>query len=484
MNGAVHESFLPKISTVGFVDMLDHPTAVRPAPSWSTPTAAQGHTSNRAPKPWFVNVCVALAGLGLGIVLGLVAINETSGTLAAPGGWFTASGRLTGFVSAYLMCLLVVVMTRIPWLERSVGQDRLVAWHRRIGPWTIWMVIAHVVLITIGYAALNGQGLWRQVWTFITQYPDMLQAFVAFGLLVMVGVSSIKRARRKLRYETWWVAHLYVYLALGLAIAHQLRTGAAFVNHPLVSQVWLALWIATGLSALAFRVGGPVLQNLRHQLKVSSVEEVASGVYAITCEGRRLSSLQVAGGQFFQWRFLTRELWWHAHPYSISAVPRPPHLRVTVKGLGDQSRLVAHLRPGTRVLIEGPYGAFTHHASTCDQVVLIGAGVGLTPIRAILDDLPNDKAVTVVVRARSLDDVPHRDELTALAAHRGARYVELTGTRDLAPMDADHLGALLPGVTASDVYICGPEGFTDAMLAAMGELGVPPAQLHAERFSF
>ena len=84
-------------------------------------------------------------------------------------------------------------------------------------------------------------------------------------------------------------------------------------------------------------------------------------MFSVICSGRRLDRLAVSGGQFFKWRFLTKELWWHAHPYSLSALPQPPYLRVTIKGSGDQSRAIAALKPGTRVAIEGPYGAFTHH---------------------------------------------------------------------------------------------------------------------------
>ena len=108
------------------------------------------------------------------------------------------------------------------------------------------------------------------------------------------------------------------------------------------------------------------------------------------------------------WRFLTRELWWQAHPYSLSALPQPPYLRFTVKGLGDSSRALAQLRPGTRVAFEGPYGAFTDHARLSDGVLLVAAGVGITPLRALLEDLPAHADVVVIVRASTVADIVHR----------------------------------------------------------------------------
>ena len=91
-------------------------------------------------------------------------------------------------------------------------------------------------------------------------------------------------------------------------------------------------------------------------------------MFSVICRGRRLDRLAVSGGQFFLWRFLTRDLWWQAHPYSLSALPRPPYIRVTIKALGDQSRGILQLPPGTRVAIEGPYGVFTRHARMSDRV--------------------------------------------------------------------------------------------------------------------
>jgi len=434
--------------------------------------------------PWVADACAALAGLGLGVTLALVIVGETRGSLAAPGGWLIAGGRLAGFTGAYMMLIMVVLIARLPWLERAVGQDRLVRWHRRVGPWTLWLITAHVVLVTLGYAEQARVGPLRQLWTFLTSYPDLLAAAVGFTLLVMAGVTSIRIARRRLKYETWWAVHLYMYLALALAFAHQIVTGGSFVGHPLTRVVWIAVWIATAGTVIVFRVLQPIGRNLRHQLRVASVHEEAPGVFAVICSGRHLDRLAVSGGQFFQWRFFTKELWWHAHPYSLSALPRPPYLRVTVKALGDQSRAVARLRPGTRVAIEGPYGTFTHHARSTDRVALIGAGVGITPLRALLEDLPESVAVTVVVRASTPEDIVHRDEVAALVAQRGGEFHEVIGSRHHVSLDARALRKLVPDIARRDVYVCGPDAFSRKVMASARRLGVRRDRLHHEAFAF
>jgi predicted ferric reductase len=422
--------------------------------------------------------------LGLGITLALVVAAESRGTLAAPGGLLLAGGRLAGFTGTYLILVMIVLIARLPWLERAVGQDRLVGWHRRLGPWALCLIGAHVVLVTLGYARVAHTGFLHQLWLFITTYPDLLAAVVGFALLVMAGVTSIRIARRHLQYETWWVVHLYFYLALALAFAHQVVTGVAFLGHPLARAFWIVVWAATAGLVLVFRVLLPVVRNLRHRLRVVAVREETPGVYSLICTGRHLSDLAVSGGQFFQWRFLTRGLWWHAHPYSLSALPQAPYLRVTVKGLGDQSRAVAHLRPGTRVFVEGPYGAFTHHVRDSDRIVLIGAGVGVTPLRALLEDLPRGVEVTVVLRASTAADIVHRDEVVDLVARRGGRLHEVIGPRDAVQLDARTLRRLVPTLASSDVYVCGPGGFNDLVTASCVRAGVPGDRIHVETFSF
>jgi ferredoxin-NADP reductase len=157
---------------------------------------------------------------------------------------------------------------------------------------------------------------------------------------------------------------------------------------------------------------------------------------------------------------------------------------VTVKGLGDQSRAVTQLKPGTRVFIEGPYGAFTRYARSSESVALIGAGVGITPLRALLEDLPESVRVTVIVRASTPEDIIHRDELATLVDRRGGQFHEVIGSRHQVDIDAAALRQLVPDLAQSDVYVCGPQDFNLSIVEAATTLGVHRDQIHLEAFSF
>jgi predicted ferric reductase len=436
------------------------------------------------PRPVVVDVCAALAGLGFGAVLAAVVTGESAGALRAPGGLLTAAGRFAGFTGAYLMLIMVVLVARLPWLERATGQDRLVRWHRRVSPWALGLIAAHVALITLGYAQAARSGAMHETWVLLTSYPDMLAAFAGFGLLVLAGVTSVRIVRQRLRYETWWVVHLYVYLGLALASFHQIATGVSFIGHPLVRDLWILIWAATAGMVALFRVLLPIGRSLRHQLRVVEIRREAPGVVSVICQGRQLDRLPVSGGQFFLWHFLTRDMWWQGHPYSLSALPTGHYLRITIKGLGDQSRAVARLRPGTRVAIEGPYGAFTGQARTSEAVVLIGAGVGVTPLRAMLEDLPNQTDVVVVLRASTVEDLIHRREMAELVYQRGGRLYEVVGPRHRVRFDAHTLSRIVPDISVRDVYVCGPGGFSSEIAGIARRLRVSSERIHIEAFGF
>jgi len=404
------------------------------------------------------------------------------------GDWLTNAGRITGLLAGYGVVVLVALMARIPPLERGIGADRLARWHARGGRHVVSLVVAHGLLITWGYAVTAHTNVVTQGKTLLTSYPDVLAATVAGLLLVGVGVSSARAARKRLRYETWYYLHFYTYLAVALAFSHQFATGAEFMNNLAARFVWGAMYATVAAAIVWYRFITPIRQALRHQLRVGSGRRESSDVISIVVRGRHLDELQAEAGQFFRWRFLTRGMWWASHPYSLSAAPRSDRLRITVKALGDHSRRLPLLVPGTRVMAEGPYGALTAGRRTRRKVLLIAGGVGITPLRALFQSLPAGAGdLTLVYRARHDADVVFRSELQELAARRQARLRIITGRRaDLGhdPLSAAALAANVPDLTAHDVYLCGPTAMTDAVTKSLRSAGVHRRHIHHESFEF
>ncbi len=450
------------------------------------------------PTPTWWRDAVGLAtwaGLVLAVAL-WVAHGGLAGLGSSTSEQLIGLGRLTGLVAADLLLVQVLLMARIPMVERSYGQDVLARRHRLVGFTSFTIMALHVVLTVLGYAAAARSGLLATTWDLVANYPGMLLATAGTGLLVMLVVTSLRAAQRRLRYESWHLLHLYAYLGVGLALPHQIWTGHDFTATPWARAYWWSLYAAAAGAVLVYRVALPLWRSLRHGLVVERVVREAPGVVSVHVRGRELHRLPVRAGQFFQWRFLQGPGWTQAHPFSLSAPPTSYALRLTAKDLGDGSGGLASLRPGTRVLVEGPYGRLTPEVHSGRKVTLVGAGVGITPLRSLLEDLDYGPGEAVLIQRSTAErDVLFRKELERIAARRGARVVHAVGRRvpgrdSWLPAGAAHLSDvaglqhLVPDVAEHDVYVCGPDAWADAVVAAARGAGVPAQRIHRERFTW
>jgi ferredoxin-NADP reductase/DMSO/TMAO reductase YedYZ heme-binding membrane subunit len=454
-----------------------------------TTTAIPGRTplADRPPAAR-ISGAAALSAIAVGAACVLALWWNDTASVTGLGGWVTGAGRITGLLAGYAVVVLLALMARVPALERGVGSDRLARWHAMGGRYTVSLAVAHTLLIIWGYALTQRSGVVAETGTLLLSYPDVLMATVALGLLVMVGVVSARAARRRLGYETWHLLHLYTYLAIALAFSHQFATGADFVSNPAARIFWSAMYVCVAGLLLWYRLIAPVRLASRHRLRVLGVQRESHDVVSVYVGGRRLSELAVEPGQFFRWRFLTRGLWWAANPYSLSAPPRGDVLRITVKIVGAHSAGLLRLRPGTRVIAEGPSGGFTAGRRRRRKVLLIGGGVGITPLRALFETLPGRPGdLELIYRTATPADQVLRSELDGLAHGRGARVHYLVGPPRTGPRD--HLSAaglrrVVPDVVERDVFLCGPETMMAATVAALRELGVPKRHIHLESFTF
>ncbi|GAC1608318.1 MAG: ferric reductase-like transmembrane domain-containing protein [Mycobacteriales bacterium] len=418
------------------------------------------------------------------------------GLAGSAGDRLTSIGRVTGLVAADLLLIQVFLMARVPIIERSYGQDELARRHRLVGFCSFNFLLAHIALITVGYALTAHVGVLTETWTLVSSYGGMILAVAATAALTAVVVTSVRMARKRLRYESWHLLHLYAYLGVGLSIPHEIWTGQDFSSSGLARLYWWSSYAAAAGVVLVFRVGMPLARTLRHGLTVTSVIRESPDVVTVRMGGRGLHRLPARAGQFFIFRFLDGPGWSRGNPYSLSAAPRHDRLQITAKDLGDGSNRLAAVRPGTKVLLEGPYGRLTGEERVGSKVAMIASGIGITPMRALLEDLTYQPGDAVLIyRAHSEPDLVFRMDLDALAAGRGITIHYLTGARGRGadawlPQNRPELRGgmalrqLLPGLAEHDVFVCGPDAWMDSVTAAVLAAGLPAPQLHVERFTW
>lgn len=406
--------------------------------------------------------------------------------LVTAGDVMTATARVTGMVSGYVLLAQVLLMSRIGWLERGIGTHSLLAWHRRLGVALLVTVLTHLATSIAGYAAVRAVSPMAQAWAMLTSYQDMASAFLATGLLVVVGVLTIRAIRRAMPYELWHWLHRVSYGVVLLAYSHQFGYGQELIHGGFGWWYWTGLHVLV-LSCLVWgRLLSPLALNLRHRLRVVGVAAESPDTVSIYVGGRHLERLRARSGQFFRWRFLTIGSWWQSHPFSLSTPPNRSWLRLTVRAVGQHTSDLRYLEPGVRVLVHGPSGVFTAEYRRRSRVLLIAWGSGIAPIRALLEELP--AGAILIYRARSESDLVFHAELAELARRRATRVRYVLGRRDdpgprrLATPAG--IRQLVPDVRRRDIYLCGPFGAVAPVRDALRRLSVSRRQIHLDAFEF
>jgi predicted ferric reductase len=462
-----------------------------------TSTARQlAPTSPPLPRRWSITPSDLNWGVfGVALIIGAMWVRHGGLDLFdSPLNALVAIGQLTALYGTYLALVGILLMSRAPFIDQVVGSDEASRLHRLAGFASVWFIGAHAIASTIGYSDTSkiptiGE-VWNQIYTFTILESGGLGGTIGLALLILVAVVSIRAARARLAYETWYGIHLYAYIAMALGFLHQLTLGVDFVDDDLARASWIGLYVVAFAPLVLFRFIEPIVRNLRHRFYIDKVVIERDGVASLWVTGNAMHKLPVRAGQWFGIRVLSAKGWWRSNPYSLSNGPDGVYLRFTIEALGDRSRDLQRIKPGTRVFLEGPYGILTGAVRTREKVLLIAGGIGITPLRALFEVLPTRRGdMALLYRAPSNASVVFKKELTRIAEVRGATIDFVTGGRDQFafnddPLSPGGLWAAYPDVRERDVYLCGSPRMMATVEKSLRDIGVPHDQLHLERFSW
>ena len=444
---------------------------------------------------WEVGASAVIWGTSIVVAALWVHGNGVQSLLAGGAETLTTLGRATGLAAANLLLYQVLLMARIPVFEHGIGRDKATTMHRLVGFWSFWLMLAHVALLMFGYAASARTTWWGQLWDFVVTYPGMLLATPGTIALIAVVVLSIRAARRRMRYENWHLLHLYAYVGVGLALPHQLWTGADFQESRLATLYWWTLWAVAAAAVITFRLAVPLWRSNRHGLRVEAVVPDGPRGVTVHLHGRRLEKLGAVAGQFLVFRFLDGPGWTRGHPFSLAAAPDGRRVTVAARVIGDGTQRMTRMTAGTRVLVEGPYGRMTGAVRTGRRLLMLGAGAGVAPLVALLQEQHwDDGEAVLVTRDHQPDHALLTGPVADLVADRGLTWFRLDGPRAHTGstwLPAAHpiqdglqlLRHLAGPLRTYDVFLCGPNPWMAAVRKDLAAAGVRPARIHAESFS-
>jgi ferredoxin-NADP reductase/DMSO/TMAO reductase YedYZ heme-binding membrane subunit len=430
---------------------------------------------------------LVFAAWALGLsVLGLGAFAKDH---AAPAAWSGPAlpltlGRLAGTIAGLLLLAQLVLASRPRMLERRFGIDGLVRAHAVGGIVLLSAVALHVGLLGLGGAALTGRPAWPYTVQLATQSLPLLAASAGLVALLVLWASTAWRRLRRRHRRVWHGLHLAGYVAVALIVPHQVLTRAEFAGRPLLVVWWLASWAAAVGSAVVNRLVRPARLAAARPLTVAEVRPEAPGVASLVLRApRAVPGLEPGGFVLLGTSF------WRRHPFSVVEVLGDGTFRCTVEAVGPVTRQLVLARPGDRLTLTGVHGRFTaDFAATPGPYLLIAAGLGVTAVRGLLAGLQRGEDhpdVVLLYRVRSRGPVLFEGDLSA-ARTQGVDVRLLRGSRHDPAVRADRasdIAALVPDAAAREWFVCGPTGFSTAILRAARQLGVPRGRVHAERFS-
>ncbi len=417
-----------------------------------------------------------------------LAVLATAPAGARGAGWHLAS-LVVSLAAASLLLATFLLPSRIRVVTSFLGVERLLRSHRFLALVVLGLVLAHVLFVVVrsgkGVGVLDLRDAPPRVWA---------GTIAALALVVMVPL-ALTRRRRNPRYEGWRLVHV------GLANVVLVGTGLhVWWLHDLTGYgpgaAWLGLLGAGALGLLTYRW---VWRSWRQRRTSYVVELVrADSPTAVTVVLRPVGhhGLSFRPGQFAWLKIGESPFVFEEHPFTIaSPATRPWRKEFTIKALGDFSEILAGLRPGRRVHLDGPHGAFTLDGLRSDGFVFVAGGVGITPMLSMLRTLADrgdERPITLVVAGRTADDLLHRADHEHLDERLNLNLVEVL---EEPPVEWDgEIGWLtetvlqnsLPGRRSRshfDYFVCGPAPMVAAVTRILQEeWGIGSRRVHTELF--
>jgi predicted ferric reductase len=412
-------------------------------------------------------------------------------TVRPPSSFLAAIGVGFGFVGLSLMVLEFALISRIKSVAAVFGEDSLQLFHNLMGMVALGLLLVHpIALIISGYPA----GCWLNPFADCANASTRGASLALYALILLVGTSAWRK-RLGIRYEVWQVMHgLLALFILYAALVHIVIIGR-YTNTRAMEIVWLIyIILVTGL-ILWYKILQPLL-NWNKKWEVVENRAEAGDAHTVVLKPVGHDGFAFQPGQFSWLKIGRTPFGLGQHPISMSSaadVPPGGTVTFTIKNLGDWSgQQVPALQPGDAMWLDGPHGVFSIDNQQGMGYVLIGGGVGITPLYSMLQTMADREDVRPVLLFYGSNDwesVTFREELEALEGPLNLKVVHVLSDPpegwegETGYITADILQRYLPKQYKRFMYlICGPAPLMDAMEKALPELGVPTDQVQTERF--
>jgi predicted ferric reductase len=447
---------------------------------WNTPYKHKRTTGKDGPnvKKW-----ILLAVMALFVITPIVFWAQTLIPGLPTGLYLYDAGRFLALIGFVFVFFQFVFSSRIKWIERGIGLDKIMAIHRTTGIIGLVLVLIHPVPILLSDIV---QGLIPVI------NLQKLVGATTLTLIVVAAGSALLYRRLRMKYETWKTLHWANYVALPIGLAHSLIWGSDLVYGPL-----RGFWFALAASYVA--IVGYKLWNRgrvrRNPYPVTAVTQETHDTWSVHLDSRPLSGkkpFDYKPGQFSIVRLIRRGHVSEPHPFTLSSSPSREGLSVSVKSVGDFTSTIKDTTTDDRAYIDAPYGVFSFLNRDAPNLVFIAGGIGITPFMSMLRymrDKGLERNVFLIWGNKTERDIAFRDELDEMATRMPSlRIVHVMSSQEDWPGEKGYVNAPLlqkyiGGVENPQVFLCGPPVMMAKIIRTLRDLGVPRQRIHFERFA-
>ncbi|MFM9132426.1 MAG: ferric reductase-like transmembrane domain-containing protein, partial [Actinomycetota bacterium] len=196
--------------------------AQRPTVAMSRPTPRAVPLAGAATTRAVDSDVAVFIGFLFAVVTGVWAVNDGWSTLTSGwDGFWRGSASLSGILTSVSAMTGLLLAARIPWMERALGLDRVLIWHRIAGDTMGLLLGVHVFTAVVADVPLRG-GLVDTVLDLTGREPYMALTAVGAAIIGVVVVTSLQNIRNKMSYETWYFVHLTAYVGIVISYSHQI----------------------------------------------------------------------------------------------------------------------------------------------------------------------------------------------------------------------------------------------------------------------
>ncbi len=389
-----------------------------------------------------------------------------------------AIGRILALIGFVLVLFQVALSSRLPWLERTLGLDKLLGVHRVVGVTGFSFMLSHPILhFSSDLLALG---------TVILKWP-MIFGLTAFVVVLITAGSAILYGKLHLKYETWKGIHWFNFVVPPVIFIHSLLLGSDIASQPLLFIYWLflgALYVLLIASIIWDRI-----RVRQHPFQVVEVVQETHDTWSLHFKGGPVNHKP---GQFAVISLLHNGRATEPHPFTVISSPTSDDLAISVKAVGDFTSTIKDITTDDRAYIGGPYGSFSFLDHDAPNLVFIAGGIGITPFMSMLRYMVDKKLERNVLLKwgnKTEKDIAFRDELEKIAAVMPTLHVvhvlsnQLDWSGEKGYVDLALLRKYLDGVANPQIFVCGPPVMMTKVIRALRQFNMPKKRIHYEQFA-